>query len=434
MGSMSRRGVIAAAGLGAASLPLGAAAQATAAGTDASANARRRGPRVETGATAWKDANWAELRGRRVGVISNPTGILPDLTHIVDRMHADGVNIVAVFGPEHGFRGTAQAGASEGKSVDPRTGITVYDAYGANAAKFKTMFAEAKVDTIVFDIQDVGARFYTYIWTMYNAMQAAAEAGGIRFVVFDRPNPVGGTARGPMMQPGFTSGVGLKEILLQHGMTVGELAQLFNAEYLPKEPTGKTIAQLTVAKVRGWKGELFDDTGLPWVLPSPNMPTTSTALLYPGTGLFEATNMSEGRGTTKPFEIIGAPYVDHRWAAELKKHRLPGVDFREAYFTPTFSKNANLVCGGVEVHITDPDRVNALAVAAHMFVDARKLYPAFDARGDAWRWLGLLTGSNRFRDQLLAGASAEEIIAAWAGEERAWTARRRPYLLYKRKG
>jgi uncharacterized protein YbbC (DUF1343 family) len=387
-----------------------------------------------TGAEVLAADDWRALAGQKVGVISNPTGILPDLTHIVDAMHASGnVNVVAVFGPEHGFRGTAQAGGSEQDHVDPRTGIMVYDAYGATATKLADLYTKSGVETVVFDIQDVGARFYTYIWTMYEAMVAAVRTGA-RFVVLDRPNPIGGYARGPMLKPGFTSGVGKEEILQQHGMTVGELARLFDAEYLPLDAGGARLKELQVVEAKNWKrDQLYDDTGLTWVMPSPNMPTPDTALLYPGMCLFEATNMSEGRGTTRPFELIGAPYVDYRWAQALQAKNLPGVEFREAYFTPYISKNANVLCGGVQVQITDPHQVEAITAATHMIVEVRRLYPQFAWRTEnpPGRWIDLLTGSDRFRTMLTAGATAEEIVAAWQSETDAWTARRAEYLLYQ---
>ncbi|WP_327637823.1 DUF1343 domain-containing protein [Kribbella sp. NBC_00482] len=420
---MKRRSLLAGAGVVAAAPLINAPA--------AQAVANRK---VMTGAEVLAKDDWRALAGQKVGVISNPTGILPDFTHVVDTMHASGkVNIVAVFGPEHGFRGSAQAGGSEGDHVDPRTGIMVYDAYGANADKLVQLYTQSGVETVVFDIQDVGARFYTYIWTMFEAMLAAVRTGA-RFVVLDRPNPVGGYARGPMLKPGYTSGVGKKEIIQQHGMTVGELARMFNAEYLPLEPNGGRLRQLTVIEAKNWKrDQLYDDTGLTWVMPSPNMPTPDTALLYPGLCLFEATNMSEGRGTTRPFELIGAPYVDYKWAQALQTKDIPGVAFREAYFTPTISKNANVLCGGVQVQITDPHRVEAITAATHMIVEARKLYPEFTWRAETppGRWIDLLTGSDRFRTMLLADATAEQIVAAWKSETDAWTARRAKYLLYK---
>ncbi|WP_427888830.1 exo-beta-N-acetylmuramidase NamZ family protein [Kribbella sp. GL6] len=416
------------------SLLAGAGALAAAPLIDGPAASAVTNRKVLTGAEVLAHDGWQALAGQKVGVISNPTGILPDLQHIVDTMHASGaVDVVAVFGPEHGFRGTAQAGGSEGDHVDPRTGIMVYDAYGANADKLATLYAKPGVETVVFDIQDVGARFYTYIWTMFEAMLAAVRTGA-KFVVLDRPNPVGGYARGPMLKPGYTSGVGKKEILQQHGMTVGELARMFDAEYLPLEPNGGRLKSLQVIEMSNWKrDQLYADTDLTWVMPSPNMPTPDTALLYPGLCLFEATNMSEGRGTTRPFELIGAPYVDYRWAQALQTKDIPGVAFREAYFTPSISKNANVLCGGVQVQITDPHRVEAITAATHMIVEARKLYPDFTWRAETppGRWIDLLTGSDRFRTMLSADASAEEIVAAWRSETDAWTARRAKYLLYK---
>ncbi|MET1004764.1 MAG: DUF1343 domain-containing protein, partial [Propionibacteriaceae bacterium] len=395
-------------------------------------------PRVRPGADAAQAGDWSVFRGRRIGVITTPTGVVQDtLGSIVDAMVASGkVEVGAVFGPEHGFRGTAQAGSSEDTYVDERTGVTVYDAYGATAAKFQQLYTDSKVDTVVFDIQDVGARFYTYIWTMYAAMTAAAKAG-LSFIVLDRPNPIGGRAQGPVLRDGFTSGVGEDKIAQAHGMTAGEIARFFDGEFLPAV-AGRRLEELRVVRMRGWRADmLYPDTGLPWILPSPNMPSPTTALLYPGTCLFEATNLSEGRGTTLPFELIGAPYIDYRWAADLTRRRLTGVRFREAYFTPTFSKNADLVCGGVQVHVTDAERVDAITVATHMLVSLRDLYDAFDWRlvggvSDQGRWLDLLTGSDRFRTQFEAGASAPAIVAAWRRELAAFDRSRQPYLLYPR--
>ncbi|WP_431229878.1 exo-beta-N-acetylmuramidase NamZ family protein [Paenarthrobacter nicotinovorans] len=373
--------------------------------------------------------NWSIFADRKVGVITNPTGVLANFRSIVDDMADKGVDVRAVFGPEHGFRGTAQDGGSEGTSVDPRTGITVYDSYGAEVADYVGFYEASGVDTICFDIQDVGARFYTYIWTMWGAMQAASRTGA-KFVVLDRPNPIGGQARGPVVQPGFESGVGRLGKALQHGMTVGELATCFNAVHLPA--AGLTpIKDLHVVQVQGWRREMTGpDNRAAWILPSPNMPTPETATLYPGTALFEATNLSEGRGTTRPFEIIGAPYVDYRWAEALNGKGLNGVTFREAYFQPTLSKNQGLICGGVQVHITDATRVEALEVGTHMLVEAKRLYPGFDWRGDGGRWMGLLSGSARFAEQLNAGADARTIMDSWRQELGQFVRDTRPYLLY----
>jgi uncharacterized protein YbbC (DUF1343 family) len=394
------------------------------------------GHRVRTGLDRLVESRWAQLAGQRVGVISNPTGVDRRYRHLVDLMHGSGrVDIAGVFGPEHGFRGSAQAGGSEGTGVDARTGLTVYDAYGASQAKWEQLYATAGVDTVVFDIQDVGARFYTYIWTLYDAMVAAARSGR-RFVVLDRPNPIGGTAYGPMMTAGYTSGVGKKEIVQQHGMTVGELARFYNGEFLPAEAGARV--DLEVIACRGWHGRLMAaDTDLPWVLPSPNMPTPDTALAYPGTCMFEGVaSISEGRGTTRPFELVGGPELDHHWGDRLGALGLPGVEFREAYFTPTFNRFTGVLCAGVEVKVTDPRRFDPVRTGVAMLAEARR-YPSFAWRADAWDpqrpyWIDKLTGSPRLRTMLDAGATVDEAVGAWRAELAAFTARRRPYLLYPR--
>ena len=435
MTNLNRRQLLTAGALGAVAIPATAAASVAAqAGPTAYAGTYPSNP-VTTGAQTAAAASWSALAGQKVGVITNPTGILTDLRTIVDDMHESGaVDIVGVFGPEHGFRGTAQAGSSEGTHKDPRTGLTVYDAYGANVAKMTTMFRTAGVETVVFDIQDVGSRFYTYIWTMYTAMRAAVAVGA-RFVVLDRPNPIGGTAIGPMMTTPWTSGVGAKEIVQAHGMTVGELARYFDAEFLPADAGGR-LAELSVIEVKGWRRDVpYAVTSLPWVMPSPNMPTPDTALVYPGTGMFEGTNLSEGRGTTRPFELIGAPYVDYKWAERLAALDLPGVGFREAYFTPTFNKHVGVVCGGVQLHVTDPSTFDPIRSTVEMLVTAKALYSDFAWRYDSYDparpyWIDKLTGSQRLRTQISAGASSDEVVGAWRDELAAFDARRQQYLIY----
>ncbi|WP_037322820.1 exo-beta-N-acetylmuramidase NamZ family protein [Amycolatopsis thermoflava] len=388
--------------------------------------AASRGP-VVTGADILARQGWRSLAGRKVGVLSNPTGVLENGDHIVDSMIAAGVRPVAAFGPEHGFRGSAQAGGSEGDYTDPRTGIAVYDAYGADAAKLAGMFTKAGVDTVVFDIADVGARFYTYIWSMYTAMVAAGRTGAA-FVVLDRPNPIGGKAFGPMLRPEFASGVGLKPIVQQHGMTVGELAKYFAAELLPAE--GVRLADLQVVQTEGWRRDtFFAGTGLTWTPPSPNMPTADTALVYPGTGMFEGTVFSEGRGTTRPFEIIGAPGIDWRWRDELTALGLAGVRFRETYFVPTFGKFVNQTCGGVQLTVTDPASFDAIRTAVAMLVTAKKLHPdLFGWRAD--NGIDKLSGSDRLRTMVDRGAGVDEIVGSWQAELDEFTAHRRPHLLY----
>src|SRR5919198_2703841 len=422
---MSRRGVLTGgivAGLGLATATAAPAAAAAAVESQRAAGQAAGGAAdraaVRTGFEVLAADGYAALRGERVGLLSNPTGVTRDLRHEADVLHAaSGVDLVAVFGPEHGFRGSAQAGGSEGSSQDPRTGLPVYDLFGANVDKIAGFFAQAGIDTVVFDIQDVGARFYTYIWTMYDAMRAAARTGR-RFVVLDRPHPTGGTAAaGPVLHPEYASGVGKQPIAQQHGMTVGELARLFNAEFLPGEVGAP--ADLTVIPMRGWRrGMPYERTGLPWVPPSPNMPTVDTAVVYPGLCLFEAVNLSEGRGTTRPFEIVGAPYADWHWADALIALRLPGAGFREAYFAPTFSKWVNENCAGVQVFVTDRAAFDPIRTALAMIITARRLHPA----GFAWRdaappyWIDTLTGSDQVRRAIDAGQDADEVAAGWRAE------------------
>lgn len=395
---------------------------------------------VRTGLDRLIESRWAALTGQRVGVISNPTGVDAKFRHLVDLLHAHtrqtpGTTIGGVFGPEHGFRGSAQAGGSEDNWIDPRTGLTVYDAYNATQAAWTALYDRAGVQTVVFDIQDVGSRFYTYIWTLYDSMAAAARRG-LRYVVLDRPNPAGGRAYGPMMTPRFTTAVGKKEIVQQHGMTIGELARFYNGEFLPTD-AGRPV-RLEVIECRGWLPHTMGgDTDVPWVLPSPNVPTPDTALVYPGTGMFEGVaTLSEGRGTTRPFELIGGPGFDYRWSERLNEAGLPGVRFREAYFTPTFNKFANTLCAGVEVKVTDQQAYDPIRTAVTMLVEARR-FPAFAWRVDSWDpqrpfWIDKLSGSERLRTMIDAGASPADVVGAWQAELAAFEARRRPYLLYRR--
>lgn len=415
---------------GLAATAAGAAAGPTLAGPAiARTDSRGHGRFLRTGFEVLQADGYRAVRGEQVGIITNPTGVTRDMAHEVDVMAASAkVDLVAVFGPEHGFRGTAQAGGSEGFYTDERTGLPVYDTYLTSGQALADIFTSSGVETVLFDIQDAGARFYTYIWTMYDAMEAAALSGK-GFVVLDRPNPLSGRkATGPVLQPAFSTFIGRKPIPQQHGMTVAELAGLFNDEFLP-DAVGKKV-ELRVVRMSGWdRDEFYADSGLHWVLPSPNMPTPTTALVYPGTGMFEGTNLSEGRGTTRPFELIGAPYIDHRWADAIQDARLPGVQFREAYFAPTFSKWAGQTVGGVQLHITEPSRFDAIHATSVMIVAANRLYPD----DFAWRpdnWIDRLTGSTRFRTMVDDGASADEVVAAWQGELSDFERVRRTHLLY----
>ncbi|MFI6624015.1 exo-beta-N-acetylmuramidase NamZ domain-containing protein [Streptomyces sp. NPDC050528] len=380
---------------------------------------------LRTGFEQLATNDYAQLKGQRVGIVTNPTGITADAHHIVDVMHTNPhVNLTAVFGPEHGFRGTAQAGGSEGHYTDPATQLPVYDTYLKSGQPLADIFRTAPVDTIVFDIQDVGARFYTYIWTLYDCMEAAQLAGK-RFVVLDRPNPVTGrSAQGPVLHREFATFVGRQPISQAHGMTVAELARLFNGEFLTKPVPLETVL------MTGWKrSEFYDAWSLPWVPPSPNMPTPDTALVYSGTCLFEGTNLSEGRGTTRPFELLGAEGIDGRWAAEANQLALPGVHFREAYFAPTFSKFQGKTVGGVQIHIHDRAAYDPVRTGIALLVTAKKVWSGFSWRSD--NWIDKLTGSARVRTAIDAGAGTDDVVAGWQEELRAFRRVRTEYLLYK---
>ncbi|MFI6643332.1 exo-beta-N-acetylmuramidase NamZ domain-containing protein [Streptomyces sp. NPDC050504] len=416
--SLSRR-VLLAAGGGAAGT-VGALAAPAAAGTKGHGR-----PRVRTGFDRLAADAYRPLAGQRVGVVTNPTGITARAGHVVDEMHADErVDLVAVFGPEHGFRGTAQAGGSEGRYDDPATGLPVYDTYLKSGQPLADVFTASGVDTVVFDIQDAGARFYTYIWTLYDCM-AAARLAGKRFVVLDRPNPVTGRAAlGPVLDKAFATFVGREPIAQAHGMTVAELALLFNGEFLERP------VELETVRMSGWRrGDFFDATGLPWVPPSPNMPTPDTALVYSGTCLFEGTNLSEGRGTTRPFELLGAEGIDRRWAEAANALALPGVHLREAYFAPTFSKFQGKTVGGVQLHVHDREAFDPVRTGIALLVTARRSWSGFAWRPD--NWIDKLTGNTRVRTMIDAGASVDEVTGAWRADLAAFRAVRKSYLLYR---
>jgi uncharacterized protein YbbC (DUF1343 family) len=411
--SLSRRGLLVAGG--------GAVGALAAATTPAAAQGRGR---VHTGFERLVADGYAALSGQRVGMVTNPTGIARDVRHIVDVMHADDrVDLVAVFGPEHGFRGTAQAGGSEGRYDDPATGLPVYDTYLKSGQPLADIFTASGVDTVVFDIQDAGARFYTYIWTLFDCMQAAALAGK-RFVVLDRPNPVTGRAAlGPVLDKAFATFVGREPISQAHGMTVAELALLFNGEFLSRP------VELDIVRMSGWRrGDFFDDTGLPWVPPSPNMPTPETALVYSGTCLFEGTNLSEGRGTTRPFELLGAEDIGPAWAEAANGLGLPGVRFREAYFAPTFSKWQGRTVGGVQLHVHDRKSFDPVRAGIGLLVTAKRSWSGFAWRSD--NWIDKLTGSTRVRTLIDAGADTDEVVGAWQDDLAAFRAVRKRYLRY----
>jgi uncharacterized protein YbbC (DUF1343 family) len=356
------------------------------------------------------------------------------LRHAADLLHAlPGVALAALFGPEHGVRGDAQYLVAVAGETDAATGLPVHSLYGATRDSLQPRpEALAGLDALCFDIQDVGARYYTYQATMLLCMEAAARAG-IAFVVLDRPNPIGGLrVEGPALRPGFESFCGLHDLAPRHGLTVGELARLFVAE------RGMAL-DLTVVPCTGWRrGQGFVATGLPWVSPSPNMPTPETALVYPGMCLLEGTNLSEGRGTTRPFQLFGAPWLDPaRLAAALTGERLAGVRFRPASFTPTWDKHAGVRCHGVELHVHDAEAFRPFRAGLACVLQARAQAPErFRWRTETYEFVDgvpafdLLCGSARERAGIEAGATLAELVAPFAAEERAFARRRAPFLAY----
>jgi uncharacterized protein YbbC (DUF1343 family) len=389
---------------------------------------------VRTGLDRLAAGGFRALRGRRVGLVCNPTAVDARLRHAADLLaSAPGVRLAALFGPEHGVRGDAQYMVAVGEERDARTGVPVHSLYGDRPESLKPAPAAlAGLDLLLFDVQDVGARYYTYQATMMLCMEAAAAAG-VPFAVLDRPNPVGGLAvEGPALRPGFESFCGLHDLAVRHGMTVGELARLFAAER-------RLDLDLEVHPCEGWRrGMDFRATGLPWIFPSPNMPTPETALVYPGMCLLEGTNLSEGRGTTRPFELFGAPWLDgDALVAALQAARLPGVAFRPVSFVPTWDKHAGVRCRGAELHVTDPSAFRPFRTGLAAVALARAQAPSeFRWRTEPYEFVGgvpafdLLCGSDRERQAIEAGAPLRELFAPLAAEERAFARRRSAYLAY----
>ncbi|MBL8255691.1 MAG: DUF1343 domain-containing protein [Pseudoxanthomonas mexicana] len=365
------------------------------------------------------------LRGKRVGLVTNATGVDAQLRSSVDRFAAQrDFKLVALFGPEHGVRGDVQAGDKVASSRDAVTGLPVHSLYGEHREPTPDMLAD--VDVLVFDIQDVGTRFYTYPYTLAGVMRAA-KSTGIPVVVTDRPDPIGGVLiEGPVLDPALASFVGLFPMPLRHGMTVGELATLFNTEF-------GIGAELHVVTMQGWqRGDEPLRDALPWVPPSPNMPTPDTALVYPGTGLLEGTNVSEGRGTTRPFETLGAPWVDApALAARLNALNLPGVRFRPTWFTPSFSKHAGEACAGVQLHVTDRTAFRPVRTGIAVLKALHDQHPKDFAflSGDP-PFFDRLAGVPWLREAIARGDSLDAIEARWRLGLVEFGILRQRYLLY----
>jgi uncharacterized protein YbbC (DUF1343 family) len=395
---------------------------------------QRRTERVATGLDVLVEKRFAPLRGFAVGLVCNPTAVDRQLRHAADLFQeARGLRLKVLFGPEHGVRGDMQYMAAVKDERNRRTGVPVHSLYGTDAVSLRPDSRKLRgLDALVFDTQDVGARYYTYQATMLFCMEAAARAK-LAFFVLDRPNPIGGRAvEGPALCPGFESFCGVHDVGVRHGLTVGELAGLY------REERGLDVA-LTVIPCRGLRRGMYQrDTKLPWVFPSPNMPTPETALVYPGMCLLEGTNVSEGRGTTRPFELFGAPWLDGgRLAEALTAERLPGVRFRPASFVPTWNKHAGARCHGVEVMVVDRETFRPFRTGVACVAAARAQNPGlFRWRTEPYEFVehvpafDLLCGSAREREALERGQGWRDLAPAWAREERAFAKRRTKYLLY----
>ncbi len=372
------------------------------------------------------------LNGRRVGLVSNPASVDAGYTHITDALtQSPGLTLGAIFGPQHGFRSDVQDNMIETPHAsDCRRQVPVFSLYSETRQPTSDMLRH--VDVMVIDLQDIGARIYTYIYTMANCLRACAKHG-IDVIVCDRPNPIGGVdVEGPTLVPGNESFVGQFPIPMRHGMTIGELARLFNDYFDINAP-------LQVVAMEGWSRSMyFDQTGLPFVMPSPNIPTLDTAIVYPGTVLFEGTNASEARGTTRPFELVGAPWVEAEVLAQsMNARQLPGVHFRPVVFEPTFQKHAKKTCGGCQIHVLDRQTFKPVLTGVALIEAIRAAGP-----GDfAWRRppyeyehdkepIDILAGSPALRTALESGQKAENLVPVWEEDSRGFEKVRREFLLY----
>lgn len=393
-----------------------------------------RNPQVRTGLDVLVRQEFAPLRGLRVGLVTHPAAVNGQCRPITALLaQAPEVRLARLFGPEHGFVGHAQDLEGVGGGRDPWTGLPVVSLYGDSVASLRPTAEHLRdLDAVVIDVVDVGSRYYTFQATMLFCMEEASRQG-LLTVVLDRPNPIGGEAvEGPTVRPGFSSFVGIQPMAIRHGLTIGELARMYQARLGLK-------GELLVVPCEGWKrGTFFEETGLPWVLPSPNMPTEETALVYPGQCLLEGTNASEGRGTTRPFELCGAPGVDAVALAErLNAEQLPGIVFRPAWFVPKFQKHAERLCGGVQLHVREPEAFLPVRTSLALLIELRRAMGA----GFAWRTetyefvsdipaIDLLFGCDRERRGIEAGVGWRDLARAWEAEEEAFRQERRAYLSY----
>jgi uncharacterized protein YbbC (DUF1343 family) len=372
------------------------------------------------------------IAGKRVGVVCNPASVDARFVHTADRIVEDpDVTLAALFGPQHGFRSDLQDNMIETPhGRDCRRKVPIFSLYSDTREPTPDMLRG--IDVLVVDLQDVGTLVYTFVYTMANCMRAAARAG-VPVVVCDRPNPIGGEAvEGSRLQAPWASFVGQFPIPMRHGMTIGELARLFNDAF-------GIGADVHVVPLDGWQRSMYlDETGLPWVIPSPNLPTLDSAIVYPGAVLFEGTLLSEGRGTTRPFELIGAPWIDGERLAEAMNARgLPGVHFRPAFFEPTFQKHAKRTCGGCQLHVLNRQAFTPVRTAVELIDAFRRMNPdRFEWRAPPYEYehdkepIDILYGSDALRRTLDADGNASDLVDAWPSDEEDFRRQRAPYLLY----
>ncbi len=392
---------------------------------------------IQTGLARVLSGEVSALRGKRLGLLVNPTAVDAGLRHMVDALHAaPDVELGCLFGPEHGVRGDAQDMASVDAARDSVTGLPMHSLYGRGEESLRPRPEMLDgLDAVVYDIQDVGSRYYTFVWTLLHMMEACARAD-VEVIVLDRPNPLGGAdVEGGEILPAYRSFVGRVSIPNRHGLTAGEIARLCNA-------TQNIGCRLTVVPMVGWRREYdYDATNLPWVMPSPNMPTVDTAFVYPGMCLVEGTELSEGRGTTRPFEVCGAPFISfaeaNGLADELHRADLPGVRFRPVVFTPMFQKFAGKRCGGVALHVTSRQRFLPYLTGVAVIRAIRHMFPKeFRWRTREYEFvdeipaIDLLAGGPGLREGIERGASLDSLAAAWRPAEEAFRAARTAWLLY----
>ena len=367
----------------------------------------------------------------RIGLLANPASVDSKLVHITDSLSAGRIRLECIFGPQHGYRCETQANMIEWQGyLHPELGIPVYSLYGEKREPDAFMIQD--LDVVLIDLPDVGARPYTYIWTALLMMRACAAAG-VRVMVCDRPNPIGGSAvEGPMLDEGYESFVGLHPLPMRHGLTIGEALGMMNE-------THHVGCELEVIRMRGWERTMYhEDTGLPWIMPSPNMPTPDTAAVYPGGVLLEGTNISEGRGTTRPFELVGAPWIEPReFARKLSRSGIEGVFFRPVHFTPAWDKYEGQICGGVQVHVTRRKAFRPVRCYTRIIASAAALYPEHFAWMDPpYEYeferppVDVISGGPSLRESIDEGRPLQALFDQWRRGERNFSRRRRPFLLY----